>query len=669
MQDLSGQLRDLAVPFGILNEPGNIGAGVFQFLKPYFHGRELFLDIFLLSGVLLRQDAILLVRDASKYTVLVEPFEQLRQLGLALLHGVDLLLEHSDLLLCLLALLLADMLRKPQLILTSEVRDTAYVIQQDSIEFLFPDVMSGADVFAFLLVGGAHKVVFHRIHGVRPVQYHGASTVQAVDQSRKDILLSHIGSAPFVLADILYDLPGLLCNQCLVRILKAELLSLRTLNALLVFEGQGGGFQVDGVTQVSLILQNASDGVGGPVVWLSDVYSGQFHPMLLVVGISRRGNSVFLELLCNLGRTLSRNAEVKDVPHYRSSLRIRHHVSFGICRVLHISIAGSGGHSGASLSLETNHRASLLAAVFGIELVHQIPEGREVIGGLVQAVHAVVDGDKAHTIAWEDEFRVLTHLKVLAAQSGHILDDQCFHLTVFHQLHDLLPAWTVEIRSRVTVVIQEEGVGESFLSCILLQQKFLRRDLSRYVFVKKCAIRIDKKQKERYGKKYCHHSPSIEESLLQDAVMRAIMQTAKQNVEVLKTLKIHIGMGLTDEVTEDKTLDIQIRIAEINTEFQKLLKAVSADNADGIDEERITELMNEKQRLTVQLEQYAAMRQKRESAKSRLDEIYTILDGLQNHPMEYNDKLVRQIIECIVVESKEKIKVVFIGGTEIEMTL
>lgn len=32
-------------------------------------------------------------------------------------------------------------------------------------------------------------------------------------------------------------------------------------------------------------------------------------------------------------------------------------------------------------------------------------------------------------------------------------------------------------------------------------------------------------------------------------------------------------------------------------------------------------------------------------------------------------KLVRQIIECVVVESKEKIKVVFIGGTEIEMVL
>ena len=58
-----------------------------------------------------------------------------------------------------------------------------------------------------------------------------------------------------MLADILYDLPGLLRNECFVRILKAQLLRLGTLNALLVLEGQGGGLQVDGVTQVSLILR------------------------------------------------------------------------------------------------------------------------------------------------------------------------------------------------------------------------------------------------------------------------------------------------------------------------------------------------------------------------------------------------------------------------------
>ena len=46
-----------------------------------------------------------------------------------------------------------------------------------------------------------------------------------------------------------------------------------------------------------------------------------------------------------------------------------------------------------------------------------------------------------------------------------------------------------------------------------------------------------------------------------------------------------------------------------------------------------------------------------------------VISHNEQSTMEYNDTLVRQIIECVVVESKDKIKVVFIGGTEIEMTL
>ena len=34
---------------------------------------------------------------------------------------------------------------------------------------------------------------------------------------------------------------------------------------------------------------------------------------------------------------------------------------------------------------------------------------------------------------------------------------------------------------------------------VFAQQGFLRRDLSRYVFAKECAIRIDKQQKEHYN--------------------------------------------------------------------------------------------------------------------------------------------------------------------------
>ena len=37
--------------------------------------------------------------------------------------------------------------------------------------------------------------------------------------------------------------------------------------------------------------------------------------------------------------------------------------------------------------------------------------------------------------------------------------------------------------------------------------------------------------------------------------------------------------------------------------------------------------------------------------------------------MEYNDRLVRQVLECVVVESKEKIKVIFAGGLEVEQAI
>lgn len=179
----------------------------------------------------------------------------------------------------------------------------------------------------------------------------------------------------------------------------------------------------------------------------------------------------------------------------------------------------------------------------------------------------------------------------------------------------------------------------------------------------RCINRLD------FGKKYCKHSPSIEESVIQSAITDAIATTARKNADVLGLLKNHIGMGLTEVSSEDQSIEIQIRIAEIDTEFKKMLSTISTGNEEDFDDTLATELMNEKQLLTQQLEQYTHAEQKRESAKSRLDEIYTIIDSMKNHPMEYDDRIVRQIIECVVAESKEKVKVVFVGGLEVEEML
>lgn len=179
----------------------------------------------------------------------------------------------------------------------------------------------------------------------------------------------------------------------------------------------------------------------------------------------------------------------------------------------------------------------------------------------------------------------------------------------------------------------------------------------------RCINRLD------YGKKYCHNSPSIEESVLQEAIMNAVLQTAKKNADVLKTLKLHIGMGLSGDNTEDNSIDLQIRMAEIDTEFKKMLKDIASDNVDSFDEEKAKLLMDEKAKLQSQLDHIADTKEKREQTKSRLDDIFEILEALANHPIRYDDKIIRQILESVVVESKERIRVVFAGGIEVNAYL
>ena len=59
--------------------------------------------------------------------------------------------------------------------------------------------------------------------------------------------------------------------------------------------------------------------------------------------------------------------------------------------------------------------------------------------------------------------------------------------------------------------------------------------------------------------------------------MAAIMKTAARNTEVLQMLKLHIGMGLEGERSEDNSIDLQVQIAEIDAEFRKMLDRVSTE--------------------------------------------------------------------------------------------
>ena len=179
----------------------------------------------------------------------------------------------------------------------------------------------------------------------------------------------------------------------------------------------------------------------------------------------------------------------------------------------------------------------------------------------------------------------------------------------------------------------------------------------------RCINRLD------YGKKYCHNSPTIEEGVLQEAIMDAIQRTARQNADTLQVLKTHIAIGLGQEEGKENGVEIEFRIAQIDAEFRALIDTVSADTVDGLDENRIQILIEEKNELQAKLEEINEEKGRQKTVQDRLETIYTVLDGLKNHPMAYDDEVVRKLVEYVVVESKDQIKVVFCNGLQVEQQI
>lgn len=171
-----------------------------------------------------------------------------------------------------------------------------------------------------------------------------------------------------------------------------------------------------------------------------------------------------------------------------------------------------------------------------------------------------------------------------------------------------------------------------------------------------------------YGKKRCHDSPTMGEEELHRAIMRAIQTVAMQNSKLLQTLKNHIAMTVKCDDSEDKELEIKVRLAEINEEFQKVMSMVSIDDDNNvIIEQKLTELIMEKELLNKELAKYSS--DDKVASQSKINEIVRLTDILETQPLKFNDELIRQMLQCIVVESKERIKVIFNDGTEIDQPI
>ena len=80
------------------------------------------------------------------------------------------------------------------------------------------------------------------------------------------------------------------------------------------------------------------------------------------------------------------------------------------------------------------------------DVLHDILDGDKIvhIRCPVNAVHIIVDGDKADVVVGKIVFGVIPHLQIFTPETGHILNDDRADISHFNIIEQLLKARSIE---------------------------------------------------------------------------------------------------------------------------------------------------------------------------------------------------------------------------------
>ena len=178
----------------------------------------------------------------------------------------------------------------------------------------------------------------------------------------------------------------------------------------------------------------------------------------------------------------------------------------------------------------------------------------------------------------------------------------------------------------------------------------------------RCISRLD------YGTKYCKDSPSIEESVLQNAIAEAITKKAQMESSGIERIRRHIELYQSSQDMSG-ILAKQERLKAIQAHIEQLTNMDSEAAQNGDFDAQFESLYAEMYTIKDELAEADKTKSKLETAADSIGEMAAVMNGLKNHPVEYNDLAVRQLIECIKVMSADTIHIYFKDGTKIEAKL
>ena len=189
------------------------------------------------------------------------------------------------------------------------------------------------------------------------------------------------------------------------------------------------------------------------------------------------------------------------------------------------------------------------------------------------------------------------------------------------------------------------------------------RDGSKRI-VWRCVSRVD------YGNKYCHNSPTLDEEPLHRAILAAINSTVRDKDSIVYNLKAAMEKELAPAAGQQLSLsEIDSQLEQLNTEFSKVLAEASESGNQAAYSDRFRDIMQHQTELKAQRNEIQRMLAESGKAAAHIEQCRQAAETTPSAITEWDEALIRQVVESVTVETGSEIIVALKSGASIHQEL
>lgn len=179
----------------------------------------------------------------------------------------------------------------------------------------------------------------------------------------------------------------------------------------------------------------------------------------------------------------------------------------------------------------------------------------------------------------------------------------------------------------------------------------------------RCVSRLD------YGTKYCHKSPSMDEGTLQKSILSAINSTMSNKLELINRIRGAMESKFLSTPDEEISLaEIEMLLENQNEKFQRLLSK-AADRDAGTYTEQFRDIVFETAALKERKKRIEELNKGNVKVSQQITRALEAMQNASAELTEWDEPVIRQLVDTVKVVSADEIIVYLRGGAEIRQDI